>query len=156
MKFKKFIPILLILISTFLLAGCSKNENNGETLKYSTQIVENVLESINTLDYDSFKENVGPNMNELVKSKETFISLMMPIKNSIGEYQKGSLKFIDSMKRKDYISLLYEADFSSENEPVKISATFKEDDPSHKIQELYLNSPKVKELMQNNKTSSSN
>ncbi|MCR6514862.1 MULTISPECIES: hypothetical protein [Clostridium] len=152
MKLRKIIPILFILLSLFSFVGCTNSkENTDEVLKYSTPIVENVLESVNSLDYDSLKDKLSKEMLEMMKDKESFISLMMPIKGKIGDYEAGSLKFVESMKKKDYISMLYEANFSSEKEPVMISVTFKDDDKEHKIQELYINSPKIQELAKNNK-----
>ena len=85
------------------------------------------------------------------KDNTAFLNLVMPIQNAVGTYEKNSLEFIDAEVQKGTINVLYKAKFTNEDEPVRISISFKEDDPDHKVCGLLFNSPKIEELSKENK-----
>lgn len=145
MKFKTMILTFLISILIFNFISCSnKKINFDDTRSYSDKITNDILISINDLDYNGFIKNFDENMKEISSNETEFLNLVMPIKGAIGTYEDGSLEFVQGKKSKGFTSIIYKAKFSNEVEPVNISISFAE--KNHKVSGLYFNSPKIKEL----------
>ena len=138
MRSKKILSILLlvclILPVAFLLfsTGCAKRGTVEPD--YSAAIAEKVLVAINKDDYDSvsiyfnkeFKDALKAALIKLIdpktqkayvftSEKDAFIIVVCkPLRDKIGEYQQGSLKFDRTLTERGYTSVFYLSKYSKE------------------------------------------
>lgn len=130
-KIISFTSVLIILTCIFIASfmfGCARR--GTEEPAYSKEVAEKILISINNEDYDSIssyfsdefknklKEKDNSKTNKAYTSeKEAFINrICKPLKNEIGEYQPGTLKFERTLTEKGYTSVFYLAKFSKEKQ----------------------------------------
>jgi hypothetical protein len=122
------LPVALLLFST----GCA--QRGIVEPDYSAAIAEKVLVAINKDDYDSvsiyfnkeFKDSLKAAQIKLIdpetkkayvftSEKDAFIAVVCkPLKDKIGEYQQGSLKFDRTLTEKGYTSVFYLSKYSKE------------------------------------------
>ncbi|GAA0071393.1 hypothetical protein UT300003_29170 [Clostridium sardiniense] len=150
MKLKKFLLVILGTIFTISLMACSSNYDASNIREFSDNITKNILTSMSDLNYEDFRKDFDESMDEMFPDKAAFIKLVMPIQESVGTYEEGSLEFIQAKKDKDSVSLLYKSKFTKEDKPVNISISFKEVDSKYKVCGLYFSSPKIRELSKEN------
>ncbi|MEG1003500.1 MAG: hypothetical protein RSD13_01290 [Clostridium sp.] len=146
MNTKKFITLIVSLVFALSLVSCSSDYDSKSVREYSDSITTNILSSMSSLNYEDFIKDFNDDMMQMAPDKSAFINLVMPIQNAVGTYEENSLEFIEAKLQKDTINVLYSAKFTNEDKRVKISISFKEDDPNHKVSGLFFNSPKIEEL----------
>lgn len=151
MKIKKFFTFIISGILALSLISCSSKYDSTTVRQYSDNITKNILNSMADLNYEGFSKKLDNTMKELTPDNAAFLNLVMPIQNAVGTYEKNSLEFVEAEVQKGTINVLYKAKFTNEDEPVRISISFKEDDPDHKVCGLLFNSPKIEELSKENK-----
>lgn len=146
MKKRIFKLSIISIIISFSLIGCGKKLDYNEINTYSDEILSSILTSLCNNDYDTFSSYLS---DEMISSYgyETFQKESASLITNAGIFK--SLKFDTGEKRNGYIFAIYDTEFTDEPEGVRVSILFKEDDPSHKVYELYLDSPKLSEANKN-------
>lgn len=162
---KKILSILLlfclVLPVAFLLFSTGCAQRGTIEPDYSAAVAEKVLVAINKDDYDSvsiyfnkeFKDALKAALIKLIDPKTqkayTFISekdafiivVCKPLREKIGEYQQGSLKFDRTLTEKGYTNVFYKAKYSNEpNGDVTIQFVFKDENGKMVISGLWFNS----------------
>ena len=139
---KKLKSILFIFLITLTLISCNKSIDHSEVKDYADSITASILYSINNLDYDSFSSYL---CDEMKASYElgTFQSETNNILDKLGNFK--SLTFVAGEEANGYVSIIYDATYSNVDKPVRISIRFKKDDDTHKVQELYFASSRLKD-----------
>jgi hypothetical protein len=142
MKLKKFSPVLLLVMLLILLAGCGQKSkiNDAEVKSYSDAILENILVAANKDDYASYSKDFSDKMKAAI-SESSFKQQNKLIKDKIGNYE--SKEFIKTQANGDYIVAIYKSKYSGEPKDVMISITFKSGDEAHKVEGLFMTSPKL-------------
>ncbi|MGG7178811.1 DUF3887 domain-containing protein [Clostridium paraputrificum] len=139
-KFLTLASIIIVLLLT--ITGCSKKIEHNEVSSYSDQILSSILLALTQSNYNEFASYLNDDMKETFDN-EVFEKESRTLIDNAGFFE--SLSFIEGKKNKGYVSLIYYATFTDEPDGVKISITFKEEDPEHKVYQLYLSSPKLSE-----------
>ena len=117
------LPVAFLALST----GCA--QRGIVEPDYSAAIAEKVLVAMNKDDYDlvsiyfnkefkdALKKMIDPKTQKPYTSeKDAFInSVCKPLRDKIGEYQQGSLKFDRTLTEKGYTSVFYLSKYSKEN-----------------------------------------
>lgn len=117
------LPVAFLALST----GCA--QRGIVEPDYSAAIAEKVLVAMNKDDYDlvsiyfnkefkdALKKIIDPKTQKAYTSeKDAFInSVCKPLRDKIGEYQQGSLKFDRTLTEKGYTSVFYLSKYSKEN-----------------------------------------
>lgn len=117
------LPVAFLALST----GCA--QRGTVEPDYSAAIAEKVLVAMNKDDYDlvsiyfnkefkdALKKMIDPKTQKPYTSeKDAFInSVCKPLRDKIGEYQQGSLKFDRTLTEKGYTSVFYLSKYSKEN-----------------------------------------
>ena len=116
-----FLILLLILV---LVTGCAKNnspENTGENAIADTK-AENILDGLNTEDYETFSRDLSDNVKESM-NEEAFSRLGIFIKDNSGDYVTKTLAA--SKDENNMHTMSYDCQFSLES--VFLTITFNED-----------------------------
>jgi len=142
-----FLLVCLILPVTFLLFSTGCAQRGTVEPEYSAAIAEKVLIAINKDDWDSvsayfdteFKDAIIASLKKLTdpktqkpytstSEKDAFsIVICKPLKDKIGEYQEGTLKFDRTLAEKGYTSVFYLSKYSKETSgDVKAQFVFKD------------------------------
>lgn len=142
MKFKRVVPLIMITMLIVLLAGCGqKTKINTEEIKsFSEPILENMLVAGNKDDFAAYSKDFGSIMKEKF-NEEAFKAANKLIKGKIGDYE--SKEFVKVQTQGSYVSAIYKAKYSNEPKDVMVSITFNKDDKEHKVEGIYLVSPKL-------------
>lgn len=146
MKKKLLSIFLLLLFIPSIFIGCSKKLDYSEISSYSDEVLSTVLTALSNNDYDTFSKHLSDDMAESY-DYGTFQKESSILINTVGVFK--SLEFDDGEKRNDYNFAIYNVKFSDSEENVRVSVTFKENDTSHKIYELYLYSDKLEKANSN-------
>lgn len=133
-KLMLYVSIFSVL---FILTGCTKSVKYDDVKNYSDDIVNSLLVSINNIDYNTFSSYLSEDMKESY-SLSTFQSESANIINNAGVFESAT--FYAGKYNKEYISLIYDVQFSSMESTTPISITFKKNDDDHKIYQIYLDS----------------
>lgn len=140
---RAFFLISFIIVAA-ILSGCGNNINTTEVRDYSDSILENILISGNKDNYADYSKDFSDNMKTAI-SEDLFKKNNTLIKDKIGEY--GSKDFIKINTKKEnginYIIVIYNAKYSKEPQGALVSITFKEKDENHKVEGLFMTSPKL-------------
>ena len=96
--------IILILISP-IITGC------GNVKGYGNAMLQNLLESIESANYENFKRDMDDDLEEKF-AEEEFNKLVNDVKEKYGEYEKYSIEFISS---KLYSSSSLSAKFTNQS-----------------------------------------
>ena len=142
----KKIRIAIVIVLLIYLAGCSKGVDKGEVQKYADPMVENMLNGMNTNDYQVFSKDFSPMMLNALSESVYHEVIENGVATVIGKYERLTLEKVskESNKGQDYITTIYRAKFSDEPGDVAITVWFSvEEDP--KIETLLFNSPKLVE-----------
>ena len=146
---KKILSLGLILfLIPSILIGCGKKLEYSEVSSYGDKVLEEVLTALSNNDYQSFYSHLSDDMAESYEygifQKESALLI-----TTVGVFK--SLEFDTGEKRNGYNFAIYNTKFinNGEEEDVRVSVAFKEDDESHKVYELYLYSDKLDEANSN-------
>lgn len=134
---RKFLLLLTNVLLLFILAGCAKAVNYNNVKDYADPIVNSILTSINNLDYNTFSSYLSDDMKESY-TLSAFQSETANIINNEGTFE--SAEFYAGEERGNYIYLIYDVKFSSNDETTPISITFEKNDEEHKVQQFYFDS----------------
>ena len=107
--------IILILVS-IIITGC------GNVKGYGNAMLQNLLESIDSEDYENFKRDMHYELVEKF-TEEEFIKLVNTIKDKYGDYEKYSTEFISSTTESRITTAYFYATYSK-NQKVKIMIKF--------------------------------
>ena len=133
----------LSIITVFIfstLVGCSKNLDSTSIENFSKPIVVNILTAINNKNYTNFTQDFSQDMKNL-STDIAFKDQVKLIKKTIGNYE--SCTFLKATEKQGFIKALYKCNFSDEPKDVIVTITFKKDDSTHKVQGLFISSPKL-------------
>jgi hypothetical protein len=125
-----------------LLAGCGQKSkiNDAEVQTYSDAIVENILVSARKDDYAAFSKDFSDKMKAALTESMAKEQNKL-IRDKIGNYE--SKEFIKTQLNGEYIVAIYKGKYSDEPKDVMISITFKNGDEAHKVEGLFMTSPKL-------------
>jgi hypothetical protein len=142
MRLKKFIPVLMLAMLLTFLAGCGQKSkiNKTELKAYSDTILEDILVAANKDDYASYSKDFSDKMKAAI-SESSFKQQNKLIKDKIGNYE--SKEFIKTQPNGEYVVAIYKGKYSGEPKDVMISITFKNGDEAHKVEGLFMTSPKL-------------
>lgn len=140
MKIKKAFSLIFVIILITLLVACGQKLNSSEIRKYADPSVENILTAMKTGDYTKYSKDFSDQMKTALPVN-TFISQNSIIKNKIGNYASKEFTKVDSQEK--YVRAIYTTKFTNEPNNVMVTIVFLKDDSSHKVQGLFLSSPKL-------------
>ena len=147
MKINKKISLFLIitlLVSLFTSCGKKVQVNAEDVRAYSDTILENILTAGNKDDYSAYSKDFSDKMKELI-NENNFKDQNKVIKDKIGDYVSKEFTKVNTAKEKgtNYIVVIYKTKYSNEPKDAMISITFREGDPDHKVEGLFMTSPKL-------------
>ena len=132
--------IFLCLMTALSFTACSSNQ---EFIDFADIAAENYLIAANDQDFDAFSKDLSNEMKELLPEAE-FLVFADQIEGLIGNYIKGSKKFLKTEKESGYIAVLYKADYSEEPAGVEVRIVLQKIDGVIKIAGSFFNSPKLR------------
>jgi hypothetical protein len=134
--------IIAFSIAIIVFSGCIGQIPEEEKERWYTiadPIAENILQTINTGDYQGHIKDYSQEMIDAT-TPEAFDDLRDLLLSTVGKYIS---KTPDKVERKgEYIRVTYTAKF--EQEDVTVRVVFKEDDETHQVQGLWFDSPKLR------------
>ncbi|MFL0247480.1 DUF3887 domain-containing protein [Candidatus Clostridium stratigraminis] len=144
MKCIRVFFLITLIIGASILSGCGNNINASEVRNYSDSILENILISGNKDNYADYSKDFSDNMKTAIP-EDMFKKNNALIKDKIGEYVSKDFIKINTKKEKgiNYIIIIYNAKYSKEPQGALVSITFKEKDENHKVEGLFMTSPKL-------------
>jgi hypothetical protein len=162
---KKILSVLLlvclVLPFAFLLSSTGCAQRGTAEPDYSAAVAEKVLIAINKDDYDSvsiyfnqeFKDAIKAALAKLTdpetqkpyastSEKDAFIIVVCkPLRDKIGEFQQGSLKFDRTLSEKGYTNIFYKSKYSKETSgDVTTQFVFKDENGTMVISGLWFTS----------------
>ena len=143
MRFKKFSILFVLIVMVGLFTACSQKSvkvNDEEVKNYSEPILESILMAANKDDYSTYSKDFSDKMKEAL-TETNFKEHNKVIKDKIGEYK--SKQFVKVQAKGDYITAIYSAKYSNEPKDVMVTVTFKTGDENHKVEGLFMTSPKL-------------
>jgi hypothetical protein len=150
-----FLVVCLVLPVAFLLFSTGCAQRGTVEPDYSAAIAQKILLAINKDDYDSISVYFNKDFKDAIKKlidpkttkaytseKDAFInSICKPLRDKIGEYQDGSLKFDRTLTEKGYTNVFYLSKYSKETGgDVKVQFVFKDENGAMIIGGLWFNS----------------
>lgn len=135
--------LVILLITTIFLIGCSTKVLKESDVKFADEMVENVLIAHNNNDYEMWKKDMDQVMINAVPTKEKFEEMFKPIKDKIGDYIPNSKSFLAAVSKKDVIVVQYMAKFTNE-EQVKLTYSFKDVNGVKRIVGEFFDSEKLR------------
>lgn len=126
--------LIIVLFFCFSSVSCGQilTVEEKETFRnIADPMTENYFVSINESDYDSFSKDFDDGMKKAI-TKDNFAQSVCTIKDEIGSYMPGSIKFVTMAIEKGYTSVYYEANFSKKNN-IKIKMVFDKINDEYKI-----------------------
>lgn len=133
---KKLLRIIISITLIFSLAGCTKDIKYADIKDFADNVTSEVLTSINNLDYNTFSSYLSDDMKNSY-DLAAFQKETVEIGNNLGSFK--SLSFYAGVEKSGYLNLIYDVVYSN-NDDVRISISFKKDDESHKVYQLYFSS----------------
>jgi len=141
---KKGLSFLVIfLITTTFLIGCSTKVLKESDVLFADEMVENVLIAHNNNDYEMWKKDMDQVMINAIPTKEKFEEGFKQIKDKIGDYIPKSKTFLAADSQKGIIVVQYMAKFTNE-EQVKLTFSFKDVNGAKKIVGEFFDSEKLR------------
>ena len=119
MSYRKivFASVLIIFIFfSIIITGC------GNVKGYGNAMLQNLLESIDSGNYENFVKDLDYNLEEKF-TEEEFIKLINDVKEKYGDYKIYSTEFISS-NTENRITIAYFYATYSKNQKVKIMIKF--------------------------------
>jgi hypothetical protein len=156
-----FLVFCLVLPIAFLIFSTGCAQRGTVEPDYSAAIAEKVLIAISKDDYDSvstyfnkeFKDSLKAAQIKLIdpetqkayvftSEKDAFVTVVCkPLRDKIGEYQQGSLKFDRTLTEKGYTSVFYLSKYSKEtNGNVTTQLVFKDESGKMVVSGLWFSS----------------
>ncbi|WP_292519633.1 DUF3887 domain-containing protein [Methanoculleus sp.] len=137
---------LLVVLAAVLACGCMSLETvlSGEeaagVLAYANPIAGNVMQGFNEGNYTKYSRDFGPEMRQAL-DEAAFEQNREFVTSRIGLYESRRDPVVTEIG--DYIAVTYRAKFEGED-GVALRFVFKKDDPSHRLDGLWFNSPKLR------------
>jgi len=143
LKEKRISAISLILL--LVLSGCAgqgivEDTEKEQWINTATPIAENILQSINNDDYQSFIADFSEQMKNSMP-RQSFTELREKLLSVIGAYISSTPAQVE--RQGEYIVVYFNAKFEKE-ENVTVRVVFREDDPTHRVEGLWFDSPKLR------------
>ena len=139
-----FVVLAVILgIST---AGCMDREtvlsgdDATEVLAYAEPIVDNLMQGFNEGNYAKYSRDFGPEMKQAL-DEAAFAENHEFVTSRIGLYESRGDPVVT--KTGEYVAVTYRAKFERED-GVALQFVFEKDDPSHRLQGLWFDSPMLR------------
>ncbi len=144
MRIKKISFLLSIIFLLSFFTSCGKKIDTEGLRSYSDGALESILMAANKDDYEKYSKDFSDKMKELLTEKN-FKQQNKVIKEKIGDYV--SKEFVKATIKRDkgidYIVAIYKAKYTDEPKEVMVSITFRENDENHKVEGLFMTSPKL-------------
>jgi isocitrate dehydrogenase kinase/phosphatase len=142
------IPFLAVLVVLTAVAACGcmsqetvvTGEEAAAVLAYADPIADNVMQGFNEGDYAKYSRDFSPEMKQAL-DEAAFEQNREAVTSRIGLYESRSDPVVTETG--EYIAVTYRAAFEGED-GVALRFVFKKDDPSHQLQGLWFNSPKLR------------
>jgi len=129
MHYRKFTLLIIIFILILsIITGCGNIEGYGNAK------LQNLLESIDSGNFENFKKDLDNNLKEKYTEDE-FIKLTKEVKEKFGEYKKYSTEFISS-NTEDRLTTAYFYATYSNNPKVKVQIKFSLEIEVYKISDF--------------------
>lgn len=143
MNKKILIPVLLILMLTFIFSGCKISE---EIIRFADDTAENYLISLNNQDYESYSKDLDSAMKIAVPEEE-FLDFSSYLKNTIGYYEPGSKKHSYNIAQKGMVVIVYRASYTDEEREVEVKIVITGSrNGNYLISGSWFDSPKLREV----------
>lgn len=133
--------LALLVISGCIGQNTLEGEERDKWIRTATPIAENILQSINNNDYQSFSKDFSQEMKEAMPVAG-FADLREILMSKIGSYISSTPDEV--VDEGDYITVYFTAKFE-EDEQVTVRLVFRKDDPTYKVDGLWFDSPKLRE-----------
>ncbi|MGD2251052.1 MAG: DUF3887 domain-containing protein [Candidatus Methanofastidiosia archaeon] len=138
-KIKVIIAFFIVLIAFSGCIGQISEEEKEQWITIADPIAENILQTINTGDYQGHITDYSQEMIDATPP-EAFTELRDLLLSTVGKYIS---KTPDKVERKgEYIRVSYTAKFEQENVTVRV--VFKEGDETYKVYGLWFDSPTLR------------
>ena len=129
MHYRKFTLLIIIFILILsIITGCGNIEGYGNAK------LQNLLESIDSGNFENFKKDLDNNLKEKYTEDE-FIKLSKEVKEKFGEYKKYSTEFISSNTEGRLTTAYFYATYSN-NPKVKVQIKFSLEIEVYKISDF--------------------
>jgi len=132
--------LLVALILTF---GCAPKVDVEEVRSYADPMTESLLIAMNESNYTKFSKDLDGAMKKAVP-ESSFPDLISQINGKIGKYVTGSKEFQKAYMTKQYINVVYKAQFTEEPEGVTVRVVFVKVNDEMKVTGLWFDSPKLR------------
>jgi len=142
------IPLLaaLLILAAVAASGCMSqetvvsDEEAAQVLAYAEPIADNLMQGFNEGNYTKYSRDFGPEMRQAL-DEAAFEQNREFVTSRIGLYESRSDPVVTETG--EFIAVTYSAKFEQED-GVALRFVFKKDDPSHQLQGLWFNSPKLR------------
>lgn len=147
MKVKNIFIAGVLSIFMVFLPGCSQKADISKVRKYSDTMAKQMLTAMDSSSYTDYIKDTDEQFKKKV-SEKSFDSVSKMLKEKIGNYVPGSMKFESALKEsqsgKKYIVAIYKAKYTIETSPVTITMFFDDKGKNHYVCGIYYNSPKIR------------
>ncbi len=133
--------LALLVISGCIGQNTLEGEDKDKWIRIATPIAENILQSINNNDYQSFSKDFSQEMKDAMPVAG-FNDLREILMSKIGSYISSTPDKVEDQG--DYITVYFTAIFEKD-EQVTVRLVFRKDDPAYKVDGLWFDSPKLRE-----------
>jgi Protein of unknown function (DUF3887) len=106
--FSLMIALLIIFSLIISTSGCAS------VTKYSTPMTQNILTAYNSEDYSNFSKDFDDAMKKELTS-DNFAAFISKIKDALGNYKDGTLKFVSFNMVNGVNTVSYTADFDKKS-----------------------------------------
>lgn len=137
--FKGLIAVLAICTLAIGVCSCGQKINASEIRKYSDDIAENMLATIEKEDYNGHIKDFSDAMKKAT-TEDAFNKLCSNIKSKVGDYV--SKQFMTVQSKDGYVAVIYKAKFTKDSNVI-VRVVFKQNDASHLVQGEYYSSQKM-------------
>ena len=139
----KVLLVSVLLVTLILTFGCASKVNVEEVRSYADPMTENLLVAMNESNYANFSKDLDSRMKKAIP-ESSFPNLISQINGKIGKYVTGSKVFQKALKEKQYIKVVYTAQFTEEPKGVIVTVVFVKVNGEMKVAGLWFNSPKLR------------
>lgn len=145
----KSLSIAIPILMAMLVSGCSlqlgdreiKGEAGEAVLSYASPVAERCLQALSSNDYAAFSRDFSEAMLNAMP-EGIMRSTRQDVIPVIGDFVSlGSARVYETEGGR-YVKVVYSAEFGKES-GILATFTFLKDDPGHKIQGLWITSPKL-------------
>ncbi len=144
---RKIILLVIVVLVTIAMLGCSQKAVNSEVSAYADNIAEKMLLAYNEDNYAQYIQNTDDQFKAAV-SEDKMKQGNQAVRDKIGNYVPGSKQYTDAVKTTQnnlkYVAVRYTAKFTNETGDVVITMVF-DDNESHQVGGIFFNSPKLRQ-----------